>query len=172
MLVFDLRSLSSAAATVDDVLDSGDPVWEEHDAVPVAGVRVTGRLSQAGSGRYYFSGKLAGTYHGECRRCLTGVDVEVQEPAHFVFAEQGDDDLEDPDVFVFDPRVDNGLDLRPAVREQWLLAAPAYVQCREDCRGLCATCGADLNAGACQCEPATDNRWAALKAARDHFDQN
>lgn len=168
MLVFDLRELSSGAATVDDVLESGDPVWQEHDKIPVAGVRVTGRLSSAGSGRYYFSGRVAGTVHGECRRCLTDVNVDVQEPAQFVFAEDGADDLEDPDVFVFDPR-ENGLDLRPAVREQWLLAAPAYVQCREDCRGLCPTCGADLNAGTCSCEPATDSRWAALKTARDHF---
>lgn len=168
MLVFDLRSLSSAAATVDDVLESSDPVWQEHDTIPAQGVRVTGRLSSAGSGRYYFSGRVAGTVHGECRRCLTDVDVDVKEPAQFVFVEEGADDLEDPDVFVFDPR-ENGLDLRPAIREQWLLAAPAYVQCREDCRGLCPTCGADLNAGACSCEPATDGRWAALKAARENF---
>jgi uncharacterized metal-binding protein YceD (DUF177 family) len=75
MLVFDLRSLSSAAATVDGVLESGDPVWQEQDTVPVAGVRVTGRLSQAGPARYYFSGRLAGTVHGECRRCLTDVEA-------------------------------------------------------------------------------------------------
>ena len=48
----------------------------------------------------------------------------------------------------------------------WLLVAPAFVLCREDCKGLCANCGADLNAGACACPPATDSRWDALRAAR------
>ncbi len=171
MLVLDLRSLATAAVTVDDVLPSADPVWQEQDAVPKDGVRVTGRVSAAGAARYYFSGRLSGVLHGECRRCLTDVDVTVEEPAHFLFGEAGADDLDDPDVFVFDPR-DSGLDLRPAVREQWLLAAPAFVECRADCRGLCPTCGADLNAGACSCEPAGDNRWTALRAVRSHFDNH
>jgi uncharacterized protein len=35
--------------------------------------------------------------------------------------------------------------------------------CREDCRGLCPRCGADLNEGECACEPGpVDNRWAGL----------
>ena len=43
------------------------------------------------------------------------------------------------------------LDLRPSVREQWLLAVPSFVLCREDCKGLCPHCGADLNLGPCGC---------------------
>ena len=153
MLVFDLRTLASTAAQVHDVLPTGDPVWRETDARPTDGVQVTGRLSAAGEGRFYFSGQLSGTAHGECRRCLTEVTVPVSEPAQLIFVEKGTDDLDDPDVFLFDPRA-NSLDLRPAIREQWLVAAPAFVQCRDECRGLCPTCGADLNAGTCACEPA------------------
>jgi len=153
MLVFDLRTLASTAAQVHDTLPTDDPVWQELDTRPVDGVQVTGRLSAAGPGRFYFSGQLAGTARGDCRRCLTEVTVPVSEPAQLIFVEQGEDDLDDPDVFVFDPRP-NVLDLRPAIREQWLVAAPAFVQCRDECRGLCPTCGADLNVGACACEPA------------------
>jgi uncharacterized protein len=56
------------------------------------------------------------------------------------------------------------LDLRAAVRETWLLTAPAYVQCREDCKGLCATCGTNLNESTCNCVPAikTESRWGPL----------
>ncbi|HWZ60251.1 MAG TPA: DUF177 domain-containing protein [Gemmatimonadaceae bacterium] len=153
MLVFDLRTLASAAAQVHDVLPTDDPVWTELDNRPVDGVQVTGRLSAAGPGRFYFSGQVSGTARGECRRCLTEVTAPVSESAQLIFVEQGEDDLDDPDVFVFDPRP-NVLDLRPAIREQWLVAAPAFVQCRDECRGLCPTCGADLNAGTCACEPA------------------
>jgi uncharacterized protein len=153
MLVFDLRALASTAAQVHDVLPTDDPVWLETDARPTDGVQVTGRLSAAGEGRFYFSGQLSGIAHGECRRCLTEVTVPVSEPAQLIFVEKGADDLDDPDVFLFDPRA-NSLDLRPAIREQWLVAAPAFVQCRDECRGLCPTCGADLNAGTCACEPA------------------
>jgi len=49
------------------------------------------------------------------------------------------------------------------VREALLLALPLYPLCREECRGLCARCGADLNAGPCSCPPVIDSPFAALK---------
>ena len=58
------------------------------------------------------------------------------------------------------------LDLRPLVRDALLLELPLAPLCREDCRGLCAECGADLNLGPCQCRPALDARWRALDALR------
>jgi uncharacterized protein len=56
------------------------------------------------------------------------------------------------------------LDLREAVREQLLLRAPRFALCREECRGLCPTCGADRNQDDCGCvpEPAV-SPWDALK---------
>ncbi len=48
------------------------------------------------------------------------------------------------------------LDLRPLVRDALLLELPLAPLCQEDCRGLCPTCGADLNLGPCECRPAPD----------------
>jgi uncharacterized protein len=164
MLAFDLRALASAAAVVDDVLPSDDPVWKAEDRLPVDGVRVTGRLSVAGPGRLYFSGQISGRSRDACRRCLEDVETELTERVQMLFAASGaaDEDEDDPDVYLFDPR-SYELELGPAVREQWLLAVPVFVQCREDCAGLCPTCGADLNAGPCGCDQPTDGRWDALR---------
>lgn len=41
------------------------------------------------------------------------------------------------------------IDLDPVVREQVLLALPVSVLCRDDCKGLCSTCGQDLNERDC-----------------------
>jgi uncharacterized protein len=125
-------------------------------------VHVTGRLSAAGPGRFYWHGKIEGDVALECRRCLGEAGAHVTDEAHIIFAEEGDEDTDDPDVYQLDPRAIE-LDLRPAIREQWLLAAPSYALCRDDCKGLCPSCGADLNAGACGCPPAADARWDALK---------
>lgn len=165
MLSFDLRFLESQAAHVDAVLASDDAVWLDGDMRPAAGVHVTGRLSAAGPGRFYFSGRLDGIARDNCRRCLTDVETPVADDVHLLFAEAGGDDdvLDDPDVFEIETR-DNTLDLRVAMREQWLLAVPALVTCREDCKGLCVTCGADLNHGACACAPPHDPRWHALRS--------
>jgi uncharacterized protein len=37
------------------------------------------------------------------------------------------------------------------LREQILLALPMKVLCTVDCKGLCPTCGTNLNSGACGC---------------------
>jgi len=165
MLSFDLHSLDAKAANVEGELAPDDAVWQEGDVRPSGPIAVSGRISPAGEGRYYWSGRLSGRVEMDCRRCLEPVEVDVDEEAHMLFAEAEDDEADDPDIFQIPPGA-RELDIRPAVREQWLLVAPAFVLCRDDCKGLCPNCGADLNAGACNCAPATDSRWDALRAAR------
>jgi uncharacterized protein len=169
MLSFDIRSLESEAAHVDGQLAPDDPVWEAGDALPSKPIRVTGRLSAAGPSRFYFSGSVHGETMVPCRRCLNEVDVTVDEDAHFIFSSEGEDSTDDPDVYPFDPNA-MSIDLRAAVREFWLLSVPGFVLCREDCKGLCANCGTDLNTGTCDCVPATtESRWDALRAIRDQL---
>ena len=165
MLCFDIRSLASKAVHVDGVLATNDPVWQDDDTRPTTPVHVTGRLSAAGADRYYFSGHLDGEAAAECRRCLTDVTVSIAEDIQLLFVEADTEGADDPDVYLIDSRA-HELDMRPALREQWLLAVPVFVQCRDDCKGLCPTCGTDLNAGACDCAPATDSRWETLRNVR------
>ena len=58
---------------------------------------------------------------------------------------------------------DDRMVLDELVREEVLLALPYKPLCKPDCRGLCAQCGQDLNAGACACAPPPDPRLAALR---------
>ena len=162
MLSFDIRSLESNPERVDDHLATDDPVWEEGDPRPSQPLHVSGRVSSAGSGRFYFSGQMAGDVALECRRCLTDVTAPVSAELHLIFAEAGDEEIEDPDVYSIDPKATE-LDLRPAIREEWLLSVPAFALCRDDCRGLCAVCGADLNEDPAHSHAANDARWAALR---------
>ena len=48
-----------------------------------------------------------------------------------------------------------GLDsvtLDPDVRDELLLDHPIRILCRPDCKGLCLSCGANLNEGSCGCQ--------------------
>lgn len=162
MLSFDIRSLEDQAVHVDGALAPDDAVWNEGDTRPSEPIRVTGRLSAAGPGRFYFHGRIEGEVVLPCRRCLVDASAHVEEESHLIFAEPDVEGADDPDVFPVDPRA-RELDIRPALRELWLLSAPAYALCREDCQGLCPRCGADLNQGACECPPAGDSRWEALR---------
>jgi uncharacterized protein len=162
MLSFDIRETASKAARVEGALPLDDPVWGEEDIRPAEPLRVEGRLSSAGGGRFYLHGGMSAPAQLDCRRCLTEVRVEVREEIQAVFAPLGDEEASDPDVFTFDPHA-RDLDLRPALRELWLLAAPGYALCDEACKGLCPTCGKNLNEGACDCPPVPDSRWDALR---------
>lgn len=162
MLSFDIRSLETKAVQVDGALELDDPIWEEGDTRPSEPIRVTGRLSSAGEGRFYFSGGIAAEIGLSCRLCLEDVELPVEDEVHFLLAETGAEEADDPDVFLYDPAA-RMLDLRAAVRETWLLTVPAYVQCAEDCKGLCANCGTNLNDSSCDCAPTkADTRWDAL----------
>jgi uncharacterized protein len=59
------------------------------------------------------------------------------------------------------------LELAPMLREQLILAAPMHPLCNEDCLGLCAQCGKNLNEGPCRCaaEPA-NGPFAVLRNLR------
>src|SRR5688572_30810026 len=136
MLQFDIRSVETKAVQVDAELSSDDSVWQPGDLVPTQPLRVTGRLSAAGAGKFYWHGKVSGDVTFPCRRCLNDATVHVQDEAHVIFAEAGSEEVEDPDVYVLDERASR-IDLRPAVREQWMLVVPSYAVCREECKGLC-----------------------------------
>ena len=164
MLSFDIRSLEAQAANVDEQLSADDAVWNEGDPKPDSAVHVTGRLSAAGTGQFYWHGRISGDVTAPCRRCLTEAHAHVEDESHIIYAEAVDEEIDDPDVYRLDP-TDRELDLRGAIREEWLLAQPRFVVCRDDCRGLCPQCGADLNEGQCSCPPPTDSRWTGLKKA-------
>ncbi|MFN8109831.1 MAG: DUF177 domain-containing protein [Thermoleophilia bacterium] len=94
---------------------------------------------------------------GPCWRCLEDARVPVRMDATEIH-EEGSDDPEMRSLYV-----DHGiLDLSAWARDAAVEAMPPAVLCREDCAGLCGTCGADLNAGPCGCAPAPDPRWGAL----------
>jgi uncharacterized protein len=120
-------------------------------------------LSAAGAGRFYWHGRIEGDVVLECNRCLSEARAHVKDEAHVIFAEVGSEETDDPDVYPLDPKAQE-IDLRPVIREEWLLVAPTYALCREDCKGLCPQCGADLNAGPHTCaQEEVDPRWDALR---------
>ena len=46
---------------------------------------------------------------------------------------------------------DHIIDLEPLIRAALMVDAPQQPLCRDDCEGLCPTCGANLNEGDCGC---------------------
>ena len=99
---------------------------------------------------------------GPCMRCLERAQPTIAVDAREVDQPGGGEELSSPYVS------EQELDLEGWARDALALALPAQIVCREDCRGLCPVCGADLNAAGPEHghEPATDPRWAKLGELR------
>jgi uncharacterized protein len=97
---------------------------------------------------------------GACMRCMAEA-----RPTIAVDAREVDQPGESEELH--SPYLDDGiLELATWAREALVLALPAKVLCREDCRGLCPTCGADLNAPDAadhRHDEGGDPRWSKLR---------
>jgi uncharacterized protein len=68
---------------------------------------------------------------------------------------------DEPGSFTIDEH--NILDLTEAIRQYTLMAIPMKPLCRENCAGLCPSCGCNMNLVKCGCASRTiDPRWAEL----------
>jgi uncharacterized protein len=163
MLRFELRALDRAPTKLSGAIPTDEAIFEDLNFELAAPVRVTGRLSSAGPGRYYWRGGIQATVQTECRRCLAAVQRNVDQEVDVLFTDE--QDASDPSEYVI-PERSPVLELGEAVREELILAVPEYILCRNDCAGICPQCGADLNPGACECDRPPDSRWAALEALK------
>ncbi|HEX2043624.1 MAG TPA: DUF177 domain-containing protein [Acidimicrobiales bacterium] len=106
------------------------------------------------------SGDTRARWVGDCRRCLGPVGGELRVEFRELFEAE-------PREGESYPLRNDRLDLAPLAREVLLLDLPLAPLCADECRGLCPTCGADLNRGDCECVAELgDPRWAALDVLR------
>jgi uncharacterized protein len=105
---------------------------------------------------------VSGTIHGEsettCSRCLNPLTIPVEIEVREAFLEQGQETDEDEAYLLEGSQID----LEPLIRDSLTLNLPAYPRCREDCEGLCPSCGTPRASG-CDCKTTDgDPRLAAL----------
>jgi len=118
-------------------------------------------------------GRVKARVEFECDRCLQPLAVTVEPSFDLLYLPPlgtGDEhELGEDDLAIAFYQGDT-IDVDDLVREQIELALPMSKLCREDCRGLCPECGANLNDGDCGCkDEEIDPRWAALKQLKtDH----
>jgi DUF177 domain-containing protein len=105
-----------------------------------------------------------------CMRCLnpatTQIKLHFRDEFHSKIEVNTGMPLPEPDeedpFFINENHL---VDLGEAIREYALLELPMQPLCKPDCKGICPTCGADLNTGLCNCRSDdSDERFAALKA--------
>jgi len=141
----------------------------EDDAVVLGPLAVSLDLTNI-EGLVAVTGVLEGTIVRECVRCLKEYEDPLAFSVRAAFVPEPKSASRQPkridprkvraEVVDTDPEEEpddqyhyqgNQLELAPMLREHVILSAPMQPLCSDDCLGLCAQCGKNLNEGPCQC---------------------
>jgi uncharacterized protein len=102
--------------------------------------------------------------YGPCYRCLEDavLDLSIHAREYQATSPGESDELRTPYV------ADNQLRLSDWARDAIAIELPEQILCREDCAGLCAVCGENLNDNPHEHEEEqADPRWSALEELRE-----
>ncbi len=124
-----------------------------------APLKIKGHISNNGKS-LILNAVCEGEMITECARCMKDITVPINFLIDENLVRAGEEASEDDDVIVFE---DTQIDLDDIAAACFLMNIEGRYLCRDDCKGLCPECGADLNEGDCGCRTDTiDPRWSAL----------
>ena len=120
---------------------------------------IQGTLSASSDGVFLFEGDVTYDAHCICSKCLGHATTKI----NFYFSERFSEmPLDDDEVWNINDKI---IDITEPMRSCILLSLPARVLCTNDCKGLCTSCGINLNLENCNCDTSNiDPRWAALSS--------
>ena len=144
----------------------GDVVYSDTGEV----VRVRGSVQFVKTDQgIWVTAQMDSQVDSECCRCLDeysqGVHITIDEEAVPKLGPatgmRALDDYELQERLVIDENY--VLDLTEPTRQFLALGLPMKLVCREDCQGLCATCGINRNHEVCTCDRVeSDAKWGVL----------
>lgn len=158
----------------DDIAESGKDLhisafcWKDPvNEIVTATVDAELHMVRVG-GSILLSGRIDGRRTAFCDRCgevgehpVSGEFVYRVTTARVDFSGHAEVECTEEDaqaLYLDEPEID----IDEILREQILLAFPMQTLCREDCRGICAGCGAGLNHEPCSCSNDDSNSPFAI----------
>ena len=126
------------------------------------------RFANEGGRRLLIQGEAELTIAIPCDRCL-----EMTGQAFHLTIDKEIDltgDKEEMRMEEMDFMAGTSLDVDQLIFGEILVSWPMKVLCREDCKGICKKCGANMNLAGCQCPKAElDPRMAAIQDIFNKF---
>jgi len=128
-------------------------------------VEVSGTVRNM-AGALELTGQARGELETRCDRCLKPLRLPFSIPVTTLLAEElaNGGETEDDEIVLL---TDGGVDLDEIFSAECILAVEPRHLCAPDCKGLCPTCGKDLNDGPCGCRRELDPRFAVLAKLLD-----
>lgn len=110
---------------------------------------------------------LSSNLHLNCDSCGRPFERVMTVPVHRLLATELENEEDDEIILLSGTE----LDLDAVMTDEFIFAMDTKHLCKEDCKGRCLRCGADLNEGPCQCKPEADSRFAVLAQLLEQMDK-
>ena len=161
-MILDLEKLTSDAEKIseDEVVRFRDASGGENriDCHIDLDVRKVGET-------FYIHADLKRTFSTPCHRCLESASYEVEPSFDLVVRRSrehrgtggGEED------FLTLPFGQAQISLDQQIYENLVVNITMQIVCNDQCKGLCPSCGANLNREKCGCQTDPNPRWDALK---------
>lgn len=106
----------------------------------------------------------------ECDRCTRKYNDRIISSYQMIYMIRNDNNVSEDINITFITRETDRININNDVREFAILSIPMKKLCKEDCKGLCPRCGADLNFEECKCQKDEINPiWLPLIENKDKF---
>ncbi len=143
-MIIDLKKLRTSGKTESGFFFEYTPSESLCDIPEVdllAPVKITGTVTLTDAHSAYIEGEIAFILKGQCTRCLSLTEKDfVVEFGEAVGVEDGY------------PVVNDKVDLSKIVDDSIMMDLPTNFLCKDDCKGICANCGVNLNQEECKCK--------------------
>ncbi|GIP21372.1 MULTISPECIES: DUF177 domain-containing protein [Paenibacillus] len=168
---FQFRKMASTDGPVElhEALDVRHVAKDRKDITRISPLQADLKAVYLGDNEVHVQGNLSTELDMTCSRCLKPLkkQIGIGFEERFKYSENAEDVQNEEDDIRY--IAEDDVDLVPFIEEDLLLNLPFAAICKDDCKGLCPTCGTDLNERECGCDrEVVDPRLAALK---DFFKQ-
>ena len=152
-MIMNVDLLTIINNTEKEIVLEGDSSFTEADCV--TNWKISGKAANF-SGSIKVTGHVDAAVSTRCARCLKPLELPLSIDMEETVGEEG---------VTLEGTV---LDVDNIVKNNILVELPIRFLCKEDCKGICSQCGADLNITECSCShEQIDERFAVLKKLLD-----
>ena len=156
-MIINVNKISDSGYALNDTVDIDNSQLLEDDSFFVEGIDYQIFFSRQNQ-RIQAQGKIRTAISLVCVRCLEQFELKINSRFDIIFfpkemVDQRSTALEDEELeYIF--YENDQIDLEKILIEQVNLFIPFKPVCKADCKGICPSCGASLNRGACSCDQA------------------
>ncbi len=158
-MLIDLRKIERSLVSEKQSVDAKSLDFAVETGVSLVSLEFGYTFLRENSNRFFLQGKMSGEMKLPCSRCLAECSRKFDDRFDLFLVPEAppEQEVQGEEIMLAEEDLstvfyrDDMFDLGELLREQIILSIPMKNLCSEDCKGLCAVCGINMNLESCRC---------------------